>query len=106
MNTPKNNTPNPPKARRDFQKKGGRPQKAEEDKKKSISSYYDDRERTKLERLCKEAGNMPLSVFIHNQAMYGKVVQAVPNDIAEAIKQMAGMSNNLNQVTRQINAAF
>ena len=103
MATQKNTTPDLPKARRDIKpNKGGRPAKAEDEKKKLISVYFTDKER---EKILEKAKGKPLSLYIHNQAMYGKVVEAIPKDLGDALKDCSGMSNNLNQLTMKINAA-
>mgnify|MGYP001360984543 CR=1 FL=1 len=92
MATQKNSTPDIPEARRDMTpNKGGRPKKAEEEKKKGVSVYLKGR---------------PLSQYAHHQTVYGKVVDAIPQDLGDALKDCSGMSNNLNQITMQINAAF
>ena len=44
----KNSTPDLPKARPEIKPKGGRPAKAEEEKKKLISVYFTDKEREKI----------------------------------------------------------
>ena len=104
MATQKKSTPEIPEARREMTpKKGGRPKKAEEDKKKALSVYFTDEERAKI---TKEAKGRPLSQYAHHQTMYGKVVDAIPADIADVLKGCSGMSNNLNQITMKINAAF
>ena len=99
----KNSTPDLPKARAERNHTGGRPAKAEEEKKKLISAYFTDKER---EQIMKEAKGMPLSLYIHHQTIHGKVVEAVPKDLADAFKDCSGMSNNLNQLTMKFNAAF
>ena len=72
MATQKNITPDLPKARRDIKpNKGGRPKKAEDEKKKAISAYFTDDERAKI---IEDAKGRPLSVFVHHQTVYGKVV--------------------------------
>ena len=104
MATQKKSTPDIPEARRDMiPKKGGRPKKAEEDKKKALSVYFTDEERAKI---TKEAKGRPLSQYAHHQTVYGKVVDAIPQDLGDALKDCSGMSNNLNQITMQVNAAF
>ena len=104
MATQKKSTPDLPEARRDMTpKKGGRPKKAEEEKKKGVSVYFTDEERAKI---TKEAKGRPLSQYAHHQTVYGKVVDAIPQDLGDALKDCSGMSNNLNQITMQINAAF
>ena len=104
MATQKKSTPDIPEARRDMTpKKGGRPKKAEEDKKKALSVYFTDEERAKI---TKEAKGRPLSQYVHHQTVYGKVVDAIPQNLGDALKDCSGMSNNLNQITMQVNAAF
>ena len=49
MVTQKKSTPDIPEARRDMTpKKGGRPKKAEEEKKKGVSVYFTDKEKAKI----------------------------------------------------------
>lgn len=103
MATQKNNTPDLPKARRDTKSKGGRPSKADEEKKKLISVYFTDKEREKISEV---ANGRPLSIYIHHQTIYGKVVEPIQKDLADALKDCSGMSNNLNQLTMKFNAAF
>lgn len=104
MVTQKKSTPDIPEARRDMTpKKGGRPKKAEDKKKKGISVYFTDEERAKI---TKEAKGRPLSQYAHHQTIHGKVVDAIPQDLGDALKDCSGMSNNLNQLTMKINAAF
>jgi hypothetical protein len=104
MATQKNSTPEIPEARRDMKpNKGGRPKKADEEKKKAISVYFTDDERAKI---TEDAKGRPLSQYAHHQTIYGQVVDAIPKDLGDALKDCSGMSNNLNQITMQINAAF
>lgn len=104
MATQKTSTPELPEARRDIKpNKGGRPKKADGEKKKLVSVYFTDSERKKISE---DANGMPLSVYVHHQTMYGKVVEPVPKDLADALKDCSGMSNNLNQLTMKFNAAF
>ena len=103
MATEKNCTPDTPKARRAVKPKGGRPAKAEEEKKKLVSVYFTDKER---EKITEDAGGRPLSLYIHHQTIYGKVVEPIPKELADALKDCSGMSNNLNQLTMKFNAAF
>ena len=104
MATQKKSTPEIPEVRRDMTpKKGGRPKKAEEEKKKGVSVYFTDKEKAKI---AEEAKGRPLSQYAHHQTVYGKVVDAIPQDLGDALKDCSGMSNNLNQITMQINAAF
>jgi len=103
MPTQKNSTPDIPKARRDRKSKGGRPSKAEDEKKKLISVYFTDKEREDIQE---NANGRPLSLYIHHQTIYGKVVEPIPKDLADALKDCSGMSNNLNQLTMRFNAAF
>lgn len=104
MATQKNSTPELPEARRGMKpNKGGRPKKADEDKKKAVSVYFTDEERAKI---TKEAKGRPLSQYAHHQTIHGKVVDAIPQDLGDALKDCSGMSNNLNQLTMKFNAAF
>ena len=103
MATRKNSTPDLPKAKREIKPKGGRPAKAEEEKKKLVSVYFTDRER---EKILEDAKGRPLSLYIHHQTIHGKVVEPIPKDLADALKDCSGMSNNLNQLTMKFNAAF
>jgi len=104
MATQKNSTPDLPKARRDTSpKKGGRPKMADDAKKKGISVYFTDEERAKITT---EAKGRPLSQYAHHQTIHGKVVDAIPKDLGDALKDCSGMANNLNQLTMKINAAF
>ena len=48
MATQKNCTPDLPEARREVKPKGGRPAKAEDEKKKLVSVYFTDKEREKI----------------------------------------------------------
>lgn len=103
MATEKNCTPDKPKTRQGIKPKGGRPAKAEEEKKKLVSVYFTDKER---EKITEDAGGLPLSLYIHHQTIYGKVVEPIPKELADALKDCSGMSNNLNQLTMKFNAAF
>ena len=103
MATEKKCTPDLSKARRDMKPRGGRPAKAEEERKKLISVYFTDKER---EKISENANGRPLSLYIHHQAIYGKVVDPIPKDLADALKDCSGMSNNLNQLTMKFNSAF
>ena len=103
MATQKNSTPDLPKARRAVKSKGGRPAKAKEEKKKLISVYFTDKERDKISE---NAKGRPLSLYIHHQTIHGKVVEPIPKELADALKDCSGMSNNLNQLTMKFNAAF
>ena len=98
-----NNTPDLPTAGAEIKPKGGRPAKAREEKKKLISAYFTDHEREKIR---KEAKGMPLSLYIHHQTIYGKVVEPISKELADALKDCSGMSNNLNQLTMKFNASF
>ena len=57
-------------------------------------------------REVKPKGGRPLSLYIHHQTIYGKVVEPIPKELADALKDCSGMSNNLNQLTMKFNAAF
>ena len=104
MATQKKSTPDIREARRDMRgKEGGRPKKADEEKKRGYSAYFTDKEITKI---TKDAKGRPLSQFIHHKTIHGKVVDAIPQDLGDALKDCSGMSNNLNQITMQVNAAF
>ncbi len=103
MATEKNCTPDLLEARPEKKPKGGRPAKAEEEKKKLISVYFTDKER---EKITEDANGRPLSLYIHHQTIYGKVVEPIPKELADALKDCSGMSNNLNQLTMKFNAAF
>ena len=70
-----NCTPDLPEARREVKPKGGRPAKAEEEKKKLVSVYFTDKER---EKITENANGRPLSLYIHHQISDGKVVEPIP----------------------------
>ena len=92
MATQNNHTPELP----DKKPKGGRPAKTNGEKKKLISVYFTDKERDKI---LQEAKGTPMSLYIHNQAIHGKVVEPISKELADALKDCSGMSNNLNQLT-------
>ena len=58
------------------------------------------------EKITEDANGRPLSLYIHHQTIYGKVVEPIPKELADALKDCSGMSNNLNQLTMKFNAAF
>lgn len=99
MATQNNHTPELP----DKKPKGGRPAKTNGEKKKLISVYFTDKERDKI---LQEAKGTPMSLYIHNQAIHGKVVEPISKELADALKDCSGMSNNLNQLTMKFHAAF
>ena len=99
----KNSTPDLPEVGRATKPKGGRPAKAMEEKKKLVSVYFTDKER---EKITEAANGRPLSLYIHHQTIHGKVVEPIPKELADALKDCSGMSNNLNQLTMKFNAAF
>lgn len=103
MATQKECTPDLPEATQEIKPNGGRPAKAEEDKKRLVSVYFTDKER---EKITEAANGRPLSQYIHHQTIYGKVVEPIPKELADALKDCSGMSNNLNQLTMKFNAAF
>ena len=103
MATQKNSTPDLPESVRTIKPKGGRPAKAVGEKKKLVSVYFTDKER---EKITEAANGRPLSLYIHHQTIHGKVVEAIPKELADALKDCSGMSNNLNQLTMKFNAAF
>lgn len=104
MSTPQTNpTPKPAKEKRQKPKKNGRPAKADGEKKKAHSIYFTDAERARILEQCKAAGDMPLSVFVHHQAVHGKVVEPLSKEIAQSLRAMVGIGNNINQFAKYAN---
>ncbi|MCA4464651.1 plasmid mobilization relaxosome protein MobC [Bacteroides xylanisolvens] len=78
----------------------GRPRKADGEKKTPQSVYFTRNEKEHLQEMCRQAGDMPLSVFIHHQTIHGKVVEPISKEIAESLRAMIGIGNNINQFAR------
>ena len=77
MATEKNCTPDLLEARPEKKPKGGRPAKAEEEKKKLISVYFTDKER---EKITEDANGRPLSLYIHHQTMNVRRLPRMPTE--------------------------
>jgi len=103
MATQKNTPHDIPNTKRDVKSKGGRPSKKEDEKKKLISVYFTDKERNQI---FADAKGRPLSLYIHHQTIYGKVVEPISKELADALRDCSGMSNNLNQLTMKFHSAF
>ena len=98
MSTPQpDNTPKMTKEKNHKPKKNGRPAKSEEEKKKPTTVWLTGAERAELDS---RRGKLPLSLYIHHQAMDGKVIEPISKDIAISLRAMIGIGNNINQFAR------
>jgi hypothetical protein len=80
--------------------KGGRPRVAAQDKKcKCVKVYFDAKNYRKLQAQCKRT-DMSMSALVYELAVNGTVKEAVPKPVLKSLRDIAGMSNNLNQLAR------
>ena len=83
--------------------KGGRPSKKTHEKLKyQICLKLNTEEEFRLRALCKEA-NLSKQDYIRQCIVYSVVVQRMTPEIADLIRKLAGMANNLNQIAKKAN---
>lgn len=79
-------------------KLGGRPKLPDGEKRDcSVKVYFDRANYAKLVRRSRRTGR-PLSEIVYELAVNGYVKDPVPQDVAHALRALAGMANNLNQL--------
>ncbi len=79
--------------------KGGRPKLPDSEKRSyPIKVNFDKANYAKLVRRSKRTGR-PLSEIVYELAVNGYVKEPVPQGVAHALRALAGMANNLNQLT-------
>jgi hypothetical protein len=77
---------------------GGRPKVADKDKKRNaVKVYFEDKSYRSLQRRSKRTG-LPLSALVYQLAVNGTVKEPIPKEMSKAVRDLAGMSNNLNQI--------
>lgn len=87
---PDNNSPK--------RKQGGRPKLPDGEKRDCpVKVYFDRANYTKLVRRSRRTGR-PLSEIIYELAVNGYVKEPMPQSVAQALRALAGMANNLNQL--------
>src|SRR5689334_16820410 len=80
-------------------KTGGRPKKMI--KRCSVTGVrFTEMEYRKVQRKAKEVG-LKLTVYIRQMAIHGKVEANLSPEQMELIRQLAGMANNINQLTKK-----
>ena len=81
-------------------RQGGRPRLSDGDKRdRPVKVYFDLANYAKLVRRSRRTGR-PLSEIVYELAVNGYVREALPQDAVKALRDLAGMANNLNQLTR------
>lgn len=79
-------------------KRGGRPKLPDGEKRDyPVKVYFDRANYAKLLRRSKRTGR-PLSEIVYELAVNGYVKEPVPREVAQALRALAGMANNLNQL--------
>lgn len=80
-------------------KQGGRPKLPDGEKRDCpVKVYFDRTNYAKLVRRSKRTGR-PLSEIVSELAVNGYVKEPVPQGVTQALRALAGMANNLNQLT-------
>ena len=64
-----------------------------------VKVYFDRANYSKLVRRSRRSGR-PLSEIVYELAVNGYVREALPQDAVSALRSLAGMANNLNQLAR------
>lgn len=91
-------TRTPPDKNGSERNKGGRPKLPDGEKRDcSVKAYFDKANYAKLVRRSRRTGR-PLSEIVYELAVNGYVKEPVPQDVAHALRALAGMANNLNQL--------
>lgn len=79
-------------------KRGGRPRLPDGEKRDCpVKVNFDRANYAKLVRRSRRTGR-PLSEIVYELAVNGYVKEPVPQDVAQALRALAGMANNLNQL--------
>ncbi len=79
-------------------KQGGRPKLPDGEKRDCpVRVYFDRANYAKLVRRSRRTGR-PLSEIVYELAVNGYVKEPVSQDVAHALRALAGMANNLNQL--------
>lgn len=79
-------------------KQGGRPKLADGEKRDCpVKVYFDRTNYARLVRRSRRTGR-PLSEIVYELAVNGYVKEPVPQSVAQALRALAGMANNLNQL--------
>ncbi len=80
-------------------KQGGRPKLPDGEKRDCpVKVYFDRANYAKLVRRSRRTGR-PLSEIVYELAVNGYVKEPVPQGVAQSLRALAGMANNLNQLT-------
>lgn len=81
-------------------RQGGRPRLPDREKRdRPVKVYFDRANYSKLVRRSRRSGR-PLSEIVYELAVNGYVREALPQDAVSALRSLAGMANNLNQLAR------
>ena len=81
-------------------RQGGRPKLPDGEKRdRPVKVYFDRANYAKLVRRSRRTGR-PLSEIVYELAVNGYVREALPQDGVKVLRALAGMANNLNQLTR------
>ena len=79
-------------------KQGGRPKLPDGEKRDCpVKVYFDRANYAKLVRRSRKTGR-PLSEIVYELAVNGYVKEPVPQGVAQSLRTLAGMANNLNQL--------
>lgn len=85
-------------------KTGGRPPKKRMEKyHRVVSTKLTELQYYAIRKRALQAG-LPLSNYIRQAVIRGKIVSRISRQDAEVIRQLAGEANNLNQLARRANA--
>lgn len=80
--------------------KGGRPKKKSIQKKsKTVGVCFSEKEYAALKLRARKAA-LPIGVYCHDAALYAKVTETVTKEDLSTLKNLIGMGNNLNQLTK------
>jgi len=94
---------NSPQTHKEKNRKGGRPKKPEEELRiYPVKVYFDEANHRKLMNRSRRTGQ-PLSTIVYELAINGYIREPFTKEEISLLRQLSGMSNNLNQLARQAN---
>ncbi len=79
----------------------GRPKTDDEQKKRHCVKVYFDNEPYRLLMIKSKRTGLPKSVLIYNLVMEVDVKERLPKEFFQYARDVSGMANNLNQLTRE-----
>ena len=94
---------NSPQTHKEKNRKGGRPKKPEEELRiYPVKVYFDEANHRKLMNRSRRTGQ-PLSTIVYELVINGYIREPFTKEEISLLRQLSGMSNNLNQLARQAN---